>query len=354
MKIRNVKKIAVLRSNSIGDYMFSLPALEALAAAYPDARITLLGKPWHAEFLAGRPGPVHRVVVLPPVKGVCQIPGKKEDPAATARFLEAMRREHFDICCQLYGGGRYSNPFIGKLGGRFSVGMKAADADASCLDRWVPYFYYFPEVQRYLEVVRLVGAEPVTTAPRLEPVARDAAEASRIVPPRAGGFAVLHPGATDTRRRWPAERFAEVARAIADKNLPVYLTGSGDEEALCAETARREPRAVNLFGKLSLGGLAGLLARASLVVANDTGPLHLARAAGARTVAIYWIGNYINAGLPDMERHRAHISWRLDCPVCGTSCIDSSCRHRASFVADIPSEPVARSCLELLGSSQRL
>lgn len=59
-RFEGVRKIAVLRANALGDYVFSLPALDALRAAYPQAEIVLLGQPWHARFLAGRPGPLDR------------------------------------------------------------------------------------------------------------------------------------------------------------------------------------------------------------------------------------------------------------------------------------------------------
>jgi ADP-heptose:LPS heptosyltransferase len=63
--VPDVQKIGVLRANSLGDYLFTLPALDALRAAYGDAEIVLLGAPWHARELAGRPGPVDRVLVAP-------------------------------------------------------------------------------------------------------------------------------------------------------------------------------------------------------------------------------------------------------------------------------------------------
>ncbi len=54
--VPEVRRIAVLRANAIGDFIFTLPALEAIRAAYPDAELVLLGRPWHATFLADRPG----------------------------------------------------------------------------------------------------------------------------------------------------------------------------------------------------------------------------------------------------------------------------------------------------------
>lgn len=67
-KVPGVRRIAVLRANVLGDFIFALPALEALRAAYPQAEIVLLAKKWHATFLQGRPGPVDRVVAVPPFR----------------------------------------------------------------------------------------------------------------------------------------------------------------------------------------------------------------------------------------------------------------------------------------------
>jgi ADP-heptose:LPS heptosyltransferase len=350
MKLSDIRKIAVLRSNGIGDYVFTLPALQSLRQAYPRAEIVVLGKPWHKEFLEGRPGPVDRVETIPPVKGVCDAPGT-EDPRTTGSFQGRMRDERFDLLCQLYGGGRYSNPFCRAIGARFTVGMKAEDASAEGLNAWIPYIYYYPEVLRYLEVVKLAGAKEVTRIPRLQTAPRDIGEAHPLLPHPAPPLVVLNPGASDSRRQWPTDRFASVGKALAAEGYTVSVSGSEADRAICSEVkAGIGGGCLDLCGKLSLNGLAGLLSLAALVVSNDSGPLHLARALGTPTVCLYWVGNLINAGAPNIRFHRWHISWRLNCPVCGTNCIDSSCSHRPSFIAGIPVEPVIKSCMELLNA----
>src|SRR2546430_12805948 len=105
----DVDKIAVLRANALGDLIFALPALDALRSAYPRADIVLLGAPWHARFLTGRPGPVDRVVALPPLPGV-RGPEPGEPPGDVDRFLAALREERFDLALQLHGGGRHTKP----------------------------------------------------------------------------------------------------------------------------------------------------------------------------------------------------------------------------------------------------
>jgi ADP-heptose:LPS heptosyltransferase len=351
----DLHKIAVLRANGLGDFIFALPALDALRAAYPDGEIVLLGAPWHARFLTGRPGPVDRVVQLPPLPGVREArPGER--PGDPARLLDALRAERFDLALQLHGGGRHSNPLVASLGAGMTAGLRAPDAPP--LDQCVPYTYYQPEVFRYLEVVELVGAAPVTYRPTLALTDDDRKEAAAVVPGDGRRLVVLHPGATDERRRWPAGRFAAVGDALAAAGAEVLVTGTAPERPVVDEVTRAMDRPARpLVDQLSLGGLAALLARCAVVISNDTGPVHLAAAVGAPTVGLYWVGNFMNGAPVDRGRHRPLISWTLDCPECGLDCTrdlyparggGSGCGHSPSFVADIPTEEVIDAAVQLL------
>src|SRR2546423_7744026 len=242
ISVPDVHKIAVLRANGLGDFIFALPALEALRVAYPEAEIVLLGKKWHANFLANRPGPIDRVVIVPAFKGVNEEPGLVENPAEQEQFFKAMNHERFDLAIQLHGGGRYSNPFLLRLGARMTVGLKTPDA--APLDRWVPYLYFQSEVLRYLEVVALVGATTRVLEPRIAVTAQDLAEAERVVPsagdPTSVGspLVALHPGGADPRRWWPADKFAAVGDALAAAGARGVVTGTREEHHV-VEAARR-------------------------------------------------------------------------------------------------------------------
>lgn len=349
--IPGVRKIAILRANGIGDFIFALPALEALRATYPDAEIVLLGKHWHAEFLRDRPGPVDRVVVVPPCRGVTVPPDADDDPAELDRFVSAMRRERFDLVIQLHGGGRYSNPLALRLGAGLTIGLRAPDVPP--LDRWLPYVYYQSEIHRYLEVAALAGAPPVTLDPRLAVTDRDLAESFAVLPETGEPLVALHPGAGAPDRRWPPEKFAAVGDALARAGAQVIVIGSEPERRLVKLVlAEMETAAEDLCGKLSLGGLAGLLSRCALAVSNDSGPLHLAAAVGTPTVGIFWCLNMITAGIPGRRRHRPVISWQVTCPVCGTDHSRGWCPCGNSFVAGIPVEDVVEPALELLHSAR--
>jgi len=366
-RVAGVRRIAVLRANGLGDLMFALPALDALRAAYPQAELTLLGSAWHHDFLAGRPGPVDRVEVVPASAGV-----RVDAPAATEAELEAFfaaqRGRGYDLAFQLHGGGASSNPFVTRLGARRTYGLR--DVDAPPLDRTVPYRHYQHDAMRFLEVVALAGAAPVTLAWRLPARSADAAEAERVLAaaqpdpravqvhrgaaddPGSSSLVVLHPGASDARRRWAPERFAAVADRLADAGARVLLVGAAHDARLTAAViASARVPVTDLAGRLSLGGLAGLLARARVVVGNDSGPLHLAEAVGAATVGIYWCGNVITAAPLTRTRHRIHESWCLVCRVCGADTTRRRCAHDPSFVDDVEPGPVADSALDLLESA---
>ncbi len=346
-RIPNVRTIAVLRANAIGDFLLALPALEALRAAYPTAEIVLLGKRWHRDFLTSRPGPVDRVVVVPPSRGVNDVAGAEGDPAELERFFAAMRQERFDLALQLHGGGRNSNPFVLRLGARVTAGVKTPDAPA--LDRWMPYIYFQHETIRYLEAVALVGAVPTALEPQLAVTDADLAESYDAYPGGSRPIAAIHPGASDSARRWPTAKFAAVGDALAAAGAEVVVTGTPDEADVVADVvAAMRARATNLCGRLSLCGLAGLLARSAVLVANDSGPRHLAQAVGTPTAAVYWCFNLVNASPLTRTRHRLFVSWRLDCPVCGADRSRDSCRHQESFVSGISIEDVAAAALELL------
>lgn len=350
-RVRDVRRIAVLRASRLGDLVFALPALDALRAAYPDAEIVLLALPWHDAFLRARPGPVDRVIPLP--DGVSADGDSSLTPAQRDAALRPISDEAWDLALQLHGGGRNSNPIVLALGARVTAGCRTPDAPA--LDRELPFNYYQPEVLRNLEVVGLVGAAPVGFLPRLATTDDDVRALADAAPelteasPHQAAVAVVHPGVSDSRRRWPAPCFAAVADRLVRAGARVVVTGTGDEAPLVDEVlgAMEEP-ALDLAGRLDLQALAALLARAAVVVGNDTGPLHLAEAVGAATVGVYWCGNVINGASPYRRRHRIAISWQLDCPVCGVDCTRGTCEHRDSWVAGVPIDEVAGHALDLL------
>jgi ADP-heptose:LPS heptosyltransferase len=349
----DVKKIAVLRANAVGDFIFTLPALEALRNAYPEAEITLVGRDWHRDFLNGRPGPFDHVLAVPKEEVLRGSIDEDDDGSETEAFLEAMAAEHFGLAVQLYGGGRFSNPYILRWRARFTIGLKTPDA--APLDRWVPYFYFQSEVMRFLEVVSLAGADPVTLEPHFPLTDSDYAEAHPYLREPRGPLVALQPGAGDPRRRWPVEKFAQLGDALTQDGAQIIVTGAdNDRDLVEGVVAAMHQPASSAYNSLSLGGLGALFTRCAVVIGNDTGPLHLAAAVGARTVPIYWCSNLLNSGTFTRAHHRPVVSWQVNCPECGANTLETPCTHSVSFVSNIPVQEVLNSARELMRQAEQL
>ncbi|WEG09497.1 glycosyltransferase family 9 protein [Microbacterium horticulturae] len=339
-----VRTIAVLRGGGLGDLVFTLPALDALRRTYPAARIVLFGTPAHRALLADRPGPVDRVEVLPAATGVYEPPHGAVARSA-ADFEAAARALDIDLACQLHGGGRYSNPFLLALRPRHSVGT--ATPDAAPLERTLSYVYYQHEVARWLEVAGLAGAPTDISEPRLEPTAQERELGAGAWTDGDRPLVVLHPGASDPRRRWPIDRFADIARRAAADGMAVIAVGDGEDVALADAVAARagHDRVVSAGGRLSLPELMAMLGAASVFVGNDSGPRHLAQAVGTPTVGLFWVGNVINGAPLSRGRHRVEMSWVTACPICGRDVTQvgwtaARCAHDPSLLTGITADSV--------------
>jgi ADP-heptose:LPS heptosyltransferase len=153
------------------------------------------------------------------------------------------------------------------------------------------------EVRRQLDLVAAVGAgtDDERLSLRVPAPARrrvdDLLRAEGIEPPEP--FAVLHPGASAPSRRYPEERWTEAARALSEQHrVPLVLTGDGSEVALARRIAAAvAPPVVNAAGRLPLPELAALLQRSHVLIAGNTGPVHVAAAVGTPVVDLYALTN---------------------------------------------------------------
>ena len=344
----DVRSIGVLTASGIGDFLMTVPALRALRAAYPQARISVLGDSWHPAFLHARPGPWDEGVAVPREDGVCRL---VDDPDADISRFVADHRGRYDLVVQLHGGGRDSNPLVRALGPRFSVGPRAPGAEP--LDRCTPYVEGRPEVLRWLEVAELAGAEAPVGTPSLVPaltVTEGDVAAGRAVWDGPGPAVMFHVGARDGRRCWPPAKFAEVARHLRDtRGATVLLVGSEhDAEASVDVAARAGAGVVDLTGRMALGDTLGLASRCRLFVGNDSGPRHLAIAAGTPSVGIFWVGNVLTFGPLAGAAHRAVVSFTVTCPVCGVEQVEHRCAHDVSFVDSVTTDDVVEQCEQVL------
>jgi ADP-heptose:LPS heptosyltransferase len=268
-------RLAVFHLNQVGDLVFSLPALAALRAGFPDARRVSVVRETVAPLLEGSPL----------VDAVLTHHGSR-DFLATA---QALREESIDlaICLSesprsrllafLTGAPRRIGLGGGPLGGLLTGAVERVGLPSTAND---------------LRVVRALGC-PVPTESYVGLLAageEDRAEARRLLVEAGAGagerLVALAPEVSSGRegKAWPVTRFAEVARALGARGgLTVAVVGASPGG--CFETP--PPGCVDLAGRTTLRQLLGLLSLAELFVGNDSGALHLAACLGVRCLALY-------------------------------------------------------------------
>jgi ADP-heptose:LPS heptosyltransferase len=145
---------------------------------------------------------------------------------------------------------------------------------------------------------------------------------SEKLPKRDGLWVAIHPGSKDGFKRWPAENFAAVGRALREHlSCEILITGSRDEESVCREVAALIPGAKIAETNLSLRAFAALLDSMDLLLTNDTGPFHLASALGSPAIGIYAATDPALCG-----PHKAKNSIAIAAPKSCTPCIKRKCR----------------------------
>lgn len=294
-------------------------------------------------------GPVNEVLVLPPCEG---INADQSDTGALNDFIDHIRGRQFDLALQAFGGGQFSNPLVRRFGARVSIGFRAADAPA--LDQNL----FFGELQnrrlQLLELAALAGAPAACLETPLSLTAADTAEAAQVLAASAVPLALIQPGASDPRRRWPERKFARVADTLAASGMRIAVNGTLEERAIAhSVVSLMHHDAVDLSGRLSLGGLCALIQRSALMISNDTGPLHLATALGTPAVGIYWLSNLPESQPLCQQAHRAAWATATACPVCGLDNLRQRCSHQASFVDQVSVDEVSSLAAELMQTRPR-
>ncbi|MDB5310463.1 MAG: ADP-heptose--LPS heptosyltransferase [Gemmataceae bacterium] len=295
------RKVVVFRALKLGDLLCAVPALRALQASLPDAEIVLVGLPWAREF-------VDRYAHL--VDGFREFPGWPGLPECDPRvdaipaFLAGLQAEGFDLAIQMHGSGSFVNSLCVLFGARRTAGFFLPGDYCPDPDRFLPWPDRGPEGRRLLALTEFLGFP--ARGEELEFPLRDAdlAAADRAMSPD-GDYACVHPGASVSHRRWPAGWFAAVADTLARQGLRVVLTGTAGERDLThAVAAAMAAPATDLAGETALGPTAAVLARARLLVCNDTGVSHLAAAVGTPSVVISTGDNPARWAPADAIRHR--------------------------------------------------
>ena len=299
------RSVALFRALQLGDMLCAVPALRALRAALPRARITLVGLPWAAGFAARFRHYVDDFVAFPGYPG---LPEQAPDLRSLPDFLDAMHARRLDLALQMHGDGSRSNGIVALFGARQVAGFCPPGRRDRVPRRFLPYPGDESEAGRLLRLTEFLGAP--ARGRHLEFPLHDAdwaeLRAAGVALADGAPYVCLHPGARDVRRRWPPECFAAVGDALQKEfGLRVVLTGCAAEQELTrAVAAAMGTPAIDSASDISIGALAALLARARLLVCNDTGVSHVAAALGLPSVVIFRASEPARWAPEDRDRHR--------------------------------------------------
>ena len=317
-------RILFVKLGSIGDIVHALPALAAVRRALPGAEISWVVERGAAEIL--RDNPFLESLIVIDTKALRRAPVSGETLSATRRQLRRLRASAFDSALDFQG--LLKSAFIARLSGARRV-------------------YGFDRPNLREPASRFLLSHAVGVAPRQNIIrknlslaagslnidvpadARDfefpvgvldehVGEADRAQAATAGGdFAILNPGGGWPTKLWDAARFGALADALWERQgLRTLVTAGPNESELAARVTAASRSGAARGVSLSLKGFYELARRASVYVGGDTGPTHLAVAAGAPVVGLFGPTEWWRNGSPraeDVEVGRADIGCRADC-----------------------------------------
>ncbi|GAA4777113.1 glycosyltransferase family 9 protein [Actinomycetospora chlora] len=324
-----MRRVLVVRPDNVGDVLMTGPVFRALRAAAPHASLDLLASPAGAAAAALLPEIAGVVTASVSWQQLDLVPGDDPDAALVADLAG----RGYDAAVVLTSFSQSPWP-AAEVARRAGIPVRVGTSKefgGGLLTHWVPA----PPDEEH-QVDRMLGLLAAAGVPSRghtlhARIPDDAATPLAVVGTR---YAVVAPGASCPSRRWPAARFAAVVSALAADGLTVAVTGTAKEGDLVEAVAGTA--GVPLAGGLGLGDLAALLEGAEVVVANNSGGVHLADAVGAPIVELF-------AGTETVDQYRPR-STRAEVitrPVACSPCRQLVCPFDQECLAVGPEEVVA-------------
>ena len=274
------ESVLVVRTGAIGDVTNALVFAEALRAHAPATRIGWVVHPLAEPLVTGHPA-----------VDVVHHWRRRRGWADLGRLTRELRAARYDLAVDLQRITK--SALVARLSGaRRVLGYdRGRSKELSWLlhsERIAPGDPDTHMVQQYLAFARHLGVPDPVVRRRLPVDPAAEAWADETVRALGGAPIVLSIGASKPANRWPAARFGELARALADAGPVALAGGPGDVEAgAAARAAAGDAPLEDLVGRTDLPQLVALLGRARLVVSADSGPMHLAAAKARPVVALF-------------------------------------------------------------------
>ena len=340
------EKILVIKPSSLGDIVHSLPFLNAIRDRFPKSEIHWVVARGLEGLLEGHPM-INKLWIINKDNWK-KIKNMKGTVSELKDLFKSLKKEKFDIVVDLQGLLR-SGVLAAATGVSVRIGFKEArEGSRIFYTHRVKGGKDIHAVDRCLKIAKFLGCDvadikfpfPLSFSSPLSAISPQAN------PPEAGSFqlpkeyAVFVPGARWRTKRWPSERFGELASILPVKTLVVG--GKSDIDISNRVAAGSKGNAMSVAGMTSIKELIDIMRKAKFVVSNDSGPMHIAAALGVPVFAIFGPTNPLRTG-PYGKGHTI-IRKELKCSPCyKKTCKDVRCMDAVSVkeVAEIISQELA-------------
>jgi ADP-heptose:LPS heptosyltransferase len=283
MSRKGVEKILVIKLSALGDFVLALAAMRKVREAHRKAHITLLTTP-----------PFEGLAKACPYFNAVHIDGRPESFPQWMTLRKRLKAANYDRVYDLQTSSQSNRIFQLLRPGPPAWSGVALGCSMPHRNKLRDHMH---TLERQADQLMYAGIWPdAPTAPGTAP-APDLSWVWKHLPsdrPVSGGikprpYVMFVPGGSAHRpeKRWPVDRYAELARILYARGFDVVIIGGPAEASLAHAIQRTVPRARDLTGRTDFARVAILGAKAALAVGNDTGPLHLAAASGAPTVVLF-------------------------------------------------------------------
>jgi lipopolysaccharide heptosyltransferase II len=279
-----IDRILIVNVNWVGDVLFSTPAIRALRKRYPEAHIACMVVPRCKEILELNPH-LNELIIY-------DEKGEYKGLVGKLKLISALKALHFD-CVFLFHRSLTRTLMVALSGIRERVGIYNPKRGFLLTKKVKPQPPDIHKVEQFLNIVKGMGVGECGKSMELFVGGDDEAFAREFLKSRGIGekeqFIILNPGGNWDLKRWPAERFAELGDRLREKyKMPVLITGAEKDVELGKKIAGiMKQKPVVAAGETTLRQLAAIMKRASLVVSNDSGPMHIAVSQAVNTIALF-------------------------------------------------------------------
>jgi len=337
------QNICIIKPSAFGDVVQALPLLPVLKERFPQAKLSWVINDSLSGLLEGHP---HLDEIIPF--------NRKGTWGEWKSFLGGLRKRQFDLVFDLQGLLRTA-VMTRFSGAKMRVGLQTAreGAHLACHYTILDSGKNVPAHTRYWRVAEAVGMGDQKRQTFIKVSPEDHTWVQQQAAQLKGPILAIHPGARWATKRWPVEKLAVVtSQAIRKFGFSAVILGSADEKPVAAQLVHilksftPSASVLNLTGETSLKQLAGMLSASTVLLSNDSGPMHLAAGLGTPVLGVFTATNALRSGPPG-DQHEL-VSTNLRCAACYKKrCPKMGSRH-LRCLDELTTESVFQSFYHLL------